>query len=75
MVKSHEKKCQNYFCFTANDMVKCHRGQQDFDYREEYLRGVYQTKYYYCIVMKSTFSFSSDFQVDKKINNVKENPR
>ena len=22
-----------------------------------------------------TFSFSSDFQIDKKINNVKENPR
>ena len=51
MVKSHEKKCQNYFCVTTsttNGMVKCRRGQQekmmDFDYREEYLKGVYQIK-------------------------------
>ena len=70
-------------------MVKCHRSQQekmmDFDYREEYLKGVsyimkiispwlYQTKYYYGSVKKSTFSFTSDLQIDKKINNVKENP-
>ena len=35
-------------------MVKCRRAQQkkmmDFDYREEYLNGLYQTKYYYGIV-------------------------
>ena len=47
----------------------------DFDYREEYLKGVYQTKYYYGSVKKSTFPFSSDLQIDKKINNVKEDPR
>ena len=76
MVKSHEKKCPNYFCFKIiYDMVKCRRGQQekimDFDYREEQLKRVYQTKYYYGSVKKSTFSFSSDLQIDKKINNVK----
>ena len=39
IVKSHEKKCQNYFpvtTITTNNMVKCHRGQQekmmDFDF-------------------------------------------
>ena len=37
----------------------------DFDYCEEYLKGVYQTKYYYGSVKKSTFSFSSDSQNDK----------
>ena len=47
----------------------------DFDYREEYLKGVYQTKYYYGRAKKCTFSFSSDLQIDKKINNVKEDPR
>ena len=47
----------------------------NFDYREEYLKGVYQTKYYYGSVKKSTFPFSSDLQIDKKINNVKEDPR
>ena len=49
----------------------------DFDYREEYLKGVsqlYQTKYYYGCVKKSTLSFTSDLQIDKKINNVKEDP-
>ena len=79
MIKSHERKCQNYFRVTTNDMVKCRRDQQekmmDFDYCEEYLKGVYQTKYYYGSVKKSTFPFSSDLQIDKKINNVKEDPR
>ena len=60
-------------------MVKCRRGQQkkmmDFDYREEYLKGVYQTKYYYGSVKKSTFSFSCDLQIDKKTSNVKEDRR
>ena len=60
-------------------MVKCRRGQlekmMEFDYREEYLKGLYQTKYYYGSVKKSTFSFRSDLQIDKKINNVKEDPR
>ena len=62
-------------------MVKCRCGQHEkmmeFDYREEYLKGVsqlYQTKYYYGSVKKSTFSFTSDFQIDKKINNVKDDP-
>ena len=40
----------------------------DFDCREEYLKGVYQTKYYYDSVKKTTFSFNSDLQIDKKIN-------
>ena len=57
-------------------MVKCRRDQQekmmDFNYHEEYLKGVYQTKYYYGSVKKSTFSFSSDLQIDKKINNIRE---
>ena len=82
VVKSHEKKYQNYFrvtTITTNDMVKCRRGQQekimDFHYCEEYLKGVYQTKYYYRSVKKSTFSFSYDLQIDKKINNVKDDPR
>ena len=47
----------------------------DFNLRDEYLRGVYQTKYYYGSVKKSTFPFISDLQIDKKINNVKEDPR
>ena len=70
MIKSHEKECQNYFHVTTNDMVKCPRGQQekimDFDYREEYLKGAYQTKYYYCSVKKSTFSCTCDLQIPKK---------
>ena len=59
-------------------MVKCRLGQQekmmDFDYRKLYLKGVYQTKFYWGSVKKSSFSFSSDLQSDKKINNVKEDP-
>ena len=48
----------------------------DFDYREEYLKGVYQTKYFYGRVKKSTVSFSSDYLTCRlKINNVKEDPR
>ena len=47
----------------------------DFDYYDEYLKGVHQTKYYYGSVKKSTFLFSSDLQINKKINNVKEGPR
>ena len=43
--------------------------------REEDLKGVYQTIYCYGSVTKSTFSFSCDLQIDKKINNVKEDPR
>ena len=46
-----------------------------FEYHEEYLKGVYQIKYYYGNVKKIAFSFSSDLQIDKKINNVKEDPR
>ena len=73
MVKSHEKKYQSYFRVTTNDMVKCRRGQQEkndrfFDYRDEYLKEVYQTKYYYGSIKKSTFPFSSDLQIEKKIN-------
>ena len=37
-----------------------------FDYCE-YLKGTYQTKYYYSSVKKSTFSFISDLLIDKKI--------
>ena len=48
----------------TNDVVKCRCVKQekkiDFDYYEEYLKGVYQTKDYYGIVKKSTFSFNSD---------------
>ena len=44
----------------------------DFNNCEEYLKGLYQTKHYYGNVKKNTFSFSSDLQIDKKINNVKE---
>ena len=47
----------------------------DFDYRKKYLKGSYQTKYYCGSVKKSTFSLSSDFEIDKKINNVKKDPR
>ena len=47
----------------------------NFDHREEFLKGVYQTKYYYSSVKKSTFSLSSDSQIDNKISNVKEDPR
>ena len=42
---SHEKK---YFRVTTNNMVKCRFGQQqkmmDYDYREEYLKGVISNK-------------------------------
>ena len=48
MVKSHEIECQNYFHVTANDMVKCCCGRQekmlDFNYHEEYLKGVISNK-------------------------------
>ena len=78
MVKSHEKKCQNYFFVTTNDMIKCRLGQQeklmDFDFCEEYLKGVYQTKYCYGSVQKSSLSCSFNLQIYKKINNVKEDP-
>ena len=47
----------------------------DFGYCEEYLKGVYQTKYFYGSVKKSTFPFISDLEIDKKINNVKQDPR
>ena len=48
----------------------------DFDYcEEEYLKGVYQIKYYYGSVKKTTFSFSSDLPIHKKVNNVKKDPR
>ena len=47
----------------------------DFDYCEQYLKGVYQRKYYHDNVKKSTFLFSSDLQIDKKISNVNEDPR
>ena len=73
------KKCQNYFRVTTNDTVKCRCSHQkkiiDFNYREEYLKGVYQIKYYFGSVKKNTISFSSDLQTDKKINNVNEDPR
>ena len=36
---------------------------------------LYQTKYYYGSVKKNTFSFSYDLLIDKKINNLKEDPR
>ena len=59
MVKSYEKKCQNYFRVTTNNMVKCRRDQQkkmmDFDYCEEYFKEVYQTKYYYDSLRKAHF--------------------
>ena len=75
----NEKKCQNNIRVNANDVVKCHRVQQeemmDFDYREECLKGAYQTKYYYGSVKRSTFSSSFDLQIDKIINNLKEDPR
>ena len=45
MVKSQEKKCQNYFPMTMIilrcDVVKCNRTQEKlmcFDYCEEYIR-------------------------------------
>ena len=48
MVNMNEKKCQNNIRVNANDVVKCRRVQQeemmDFDYREECLKGAYQTK-------------------------------
>ena len=75
MIKSHEKKCQNYFratTITTNGMEKCRcwikqEKMLDFDYCEEYLKRVYQTKYYYRNVKKNTFLFSSDLKIDKKI--------
>ena len=47
----------------------------DFDCCEKNLKGVYQTKYYYGSAKKSTFSFNSEFHIDKKINDVKKDPR
>ena len=51
-------------------MVTCRRGKQekfmDFDDWEECLKEVYHTKYYHGSVKNSTFSFSSDLQIDKK---------
>ena len=39
------------------------------------IAGVYQAKYYYGCSKKSKCSFSCHLQIDKKINNVKEDPR
>ena len=82
IVKSHEKKRRNYFCvttITTTVMVKCRCIKQeekvDFNYCEEYLKGLYQTKFYYDSVKEKTLSYSSALQIDKKINNVKEDPR
>ena len=47
--------------------------KMDFDYCEEYLRSISNKKSTFKkSVKKSTFSFSCDLQIDKKINNVKE---
>ena len=80
MVKSHKKNYQNYFCVTMNNMVKCCCCQQE---KHDgfwlpwgiFKRRVYQTKHYYGIFKKSAFPFSSDLQTDKKVNNVKQDPR
>ena len=57
MVKSHQKKWQNYFCVTTNDMVKCRCGQQkkmmNFDYNEEYLKGVVSNKIIMAVLRKA----------------------
>ena len=39
------------------------------------LWGVYQTKYYYGSVEKSKFSFSCHFHIDKRISNLKDDPK
>ena len=62
MVKSHEKKSQNYFRVTTNDMVKCRCGQQakmmKFDYCGEYLKGVISNKIFIMAVLRKTHSHS-----------------
>ena len=63
MVKSREKKCQNYFRFNTNGMVKYRRVQQekvmDFDYREEYLKGVdYIKQNIIMVVLREAHSYS-----------------
>ena len=63
MVKSRENKCQNYFRFNTNGMVKYRRVQQekvmDFDYREEYLKGVDHIKQNIIMaVLRETHSYS-----------------
>ena len=46
----------------------------DFEFCEEYLRSISNKMLWQCY-KKNTFSSSCDFQIDKKINNVKKGPR
>ena len=60
-----------YERYHTNGMVKCgcvkEEKMMDIDCSEEYLKGVYQSNYYYGSVKKRAFSFCSDLQIDKKI--------
>ena len=47
----------------------------DFDYCEEYLKEYIKQNVIMAVFKKRTFSFSYDLQIDKKINNVKEDPK
>ena len=47
----------------------------DFDYCEEYLRSISNKILLWQYYKKSTFSFSCDLQIDKEMNNAKEDRR
>ena len=47
----------------------------DFDYCEEYLIEYIKQNIIIAGLKKSTFSFSSDLKIDKKINDVKEDAK
>ena len=57
MIKSHEKKWQNYFYETAITAI------------------LWNFKTYYGSVKKNKLSFSCHLYIDKKSNNLKEDPR
>ena len=69
------EKCPRNVNFEEMDTERS-RGENDgFWLQWGIYSEIYQTKYYFGSVKKSHFSFSCDLQIDKKINNVKDNPR
>ena len=91
MVKSHERKSWNYFFkiitvttvwWNVAEMWILKKCILIFQQKKWWILStvrniyeIYQTKYYYDIVKKSKFWFSWQLQIDKKINDVKEDPR
>ena len=71
-------KCRRNVSFEDMDPIDTERSAEKkswFLITVRNIYGVYQKKYYYGSVKKSTFSFNCDLKIDKKLNNVNEDPR